>query len=115
MPHRGLPDQRERIVFAEAMVTHQLQYGTEDHTPGADPVFELLDIGRTLAAPLRAIEGDHERGVETGGAQRLDQERGGLQIKQPFQPAWGLGADQGDYRHTRLERGSAVGLDRDAV
>ena len=92
-----------------------LQDRAEYETAGANAFFQLLDMGGVFHAPLRAIEGDHERGVEAGGTQRLDQEGGGLQVQKPFQPAWRLGSDQRDDRCIDLQRRRTVRLDRDAV
>jgi len=44
VPHRGLSNERERVIFAEAVAAHQLQHGAKHHTTGADPVLEFLDV-----------------------------------------------------------------------
>jgi hypothetical protein len=115
MPHGCLPDQRECVLLGQRVMAHDLKHGREHHAAGADAVLQPFDVSGVIEAPLRGVEGNHQCGVKSGGAQRFHEEGGRLQIEQPFQPARGLDADQRNDRGVDLPARGGVALDRNGV
>ena len=115
MPHGRLPDQRKCVGFGQIVSAHDLQNRGEDDAPGPNTILQFFEMCGFINSSLGGIERNHQRGVKSGRAQRLDQERRGLQVKQPLQPAGRLGSDQCNDRGLDLPRTGRIRLDRNAV
>ena len=113
--HGGSPDQRKGGRLAELAIFHQRQHRGDHQATGAHARLQLLDARGGVGALRRDAECHDQRAVEAGGPDRLDQERGRLEIEQPFEPARRLGADQGDDRNGRIERQFRRLLDRKQI
>ena len=115
MTHGRLPDQCERVGFGQIVALHDLQHGREHKPTRADPHLQSIEVVGFLGSALDRVKGDNKRSVKSSRAQRLDQERSGLQLKQPLQAARRLGSDQGDDRRTCFPHARQVRFDGNGI
>jgi hypothetical protein len=97
------------------VTAHNLQNRGEDNASGTNAVFQSFDIGGFINFPMRGIERNNQRGIESGRAQRFDEKRCWLQVEQPLQPAGRLRSDQRDDRGANLPQRGQIALDGNGV